>query len=110
MIIGAGNRGNVYASYSKSFPDEMQVLAVAEPNPKKRNAFAKAYPLSNSHCFESWEEAIGENPPVNAVIISTQDQIACRACSGRFRSRLSCASGKTHCHHDRGLQDTCKKS
>ena len=75
MIIGAGNRGNVYASYSKSFPDEMQVLAVAEPNPKKRNAFAKAYPLSNSHCFESWEEAIGENPPVNAVIISTQDQM-----------------------------------
>ena len=48
LIIGAGNRGNTYASYSKSFPNEMEIVSVAEPNDLTRNLFADEYKLDSS--------------------------------------------------------------
>jgi len=75
LIIGAGNRGNTYASYSKSFPNEMEIIAVAEPNVQKRNLFAEEYKLKPSYCFNSWEEALKGERLAEAVIICTQDQM-----------------------------------
>ena len=75
MIIGAGNRGLTYASYCKLFPNEMEIVAVAEPNDKKRNSFAIEYHLDSSSCFESWEDALSRDKIADAVIICTQDQM-----------------------------------
>ena len=75
LIIGAGNRGNTYASYSKSFPNEMEIVSVAEPNDLTRNLFADEYKLDSSNCFNSWEEALNIERLADAVIICTQDQM-----------------------------------
>ncbi len=40
IIIGAGDRGNTYAQYSKLHPDEMKVIGIAEPIDKRRKVFA----------------------------------------------------------------------
>jgi len=74
MIIGAGNRGNTYASYSNLFPEDMKVVAIAEPHPEKRKSFSEKYQLTPSQCFESWEKALNNKPFADAVIIATQDQ------------------------------------
>lgn len=75
MIVGAGNRGKTYASYSKEFPDEMQVVAVADPNEDKRNFFTQEYGFDSNYCFYSWEEALNKNRIADAVILCTQDQM-----------------------------------
>ena len=41
IIVGAGNRANIYASYAKTHPDEMKIVGVADPNPLRRNEVKK---------------------------------------------------------------------
>jgi len=36
IVIGAGNRGNVYAGYALKYPDELKIVGVAEPAPLQR--------------------------------------------------------------------------
>ena len=41
ILIGAGLRGGyVYSQYALDHPDEFQVVAVAEPDPERRELFA----------------------------------------------------------------------
>ena len=32
ILVGAGNRGTIYADYSISYPGELKIVAVADPN------------------------------------------------------------------------------
>jgi predicted dehydrogenase len=73
LIIGAGNRGNQYASYSKYFPEEMEVVGVAEPNPARREAFVKEYDLK-SNIYHTWQEAFTQEKFADAAIICTTDR------------------------------------
>lgn len=73
LIIGAGNRGNQYASYSKHFPMEMEVVGVAEPNPARREAFVKRYNLTEN-IYETWQRALKADAFADAVIICTTDR------------------------------------
>ena len=75
LIIGVGNRGKTYASYSKSFPNEMKIIGIAEPIHEKRNEFAKQFNLNDSHCFESWKDAFKQPKMADISIICTQDQM-----------------------------------
>ena len=42
VVLGAGSRGSVYAGYAIAHPEELQIIAVAEPKPDRRNILADA--------------------------------------------------------------------
>ena len=46
IVLGAGSRGNAYAQYSLARPEELQITAVAEPDPARREQFAAKYGLT----------------------------------------------------------------
>ncbi len=73
-VWGAGNRGFRYASYAAAHPEELQVMAVAEPRPAYRERFARAHKLPPAYCFQDWREALEEQPEVEAVFICTPDR------------------------------------
>lgn len=74
MVIGAGNRGmEVYAPYSKLYPEEIQIVGVAEPMPEKRERFVHEYGIPKERAYTSWEEALKGEKFADAVIIATQD-------------------------------------
>ena len=75
IIIGAGNRGQTYASYSLTSPDEMKIVGVADPNPEKRNTFIQLYNLNDSQCYDSWESIFDHPKLADIAIITTQDQM-----------------------------------
>jgi len=50
IMIGAGERGNDYARYTKTYPDSVQFVGVAEPSVKKRDSFAKNYHVDEANC------------------------------------------------------------
>ena len=51
VLIGAGLRGGwVYADYAKNHPEDMKIVAVAEPDEKRRKLIASVHgPVSYTH-------------------------------------------------------------
>jgi len=41
ITLGAGNRGNVYGDYAVKYPDELDIVGVAEPIKIRRKRYIK---------------------------------------------------------------------
>ena len=72
-VIGAGSRGVGYAAYATLFPEKAKIVAVADPDPIRRQMFIDAHNLSPEQCFNSWQDFAAKPKMADAVIISTQD-------------------------------------
>jgi predicted dehydrogenase len=76
ILCGAGNRGkDVYGSYALQHPEDIDFVAVAEPNPVRKIEFATAHNISPKMCFESWEELLAQPKMADVAFITTQDQL-----------------------------------
>ncbi len=73
IVIGAGNRGSTYASYSKQHPDKLCITGVAEPDEFRRQKMAREYNIPPDNIFTDWKKAVERNKFADGVIISTQD-------------------------------------
>ncbi|MFB9327964.1 Gfo/Idh/MocA family protein [Paenibacillus aurantiacus] len=73
-LIGAGLRGINYLDYALQHPDELQVVAVAEPVAQRRDSFKSKHRLTDDQCFASWDEFFAAPKLADAVLICTQDQ------------------------------------
>lgn len=75
IIVGFGNRGEVYADYSLQKPDEFKVVGVVDPNPFKLEQASKKYNLSKEQLFSSLDEMVKSHPAADVVINATMDQV-----------------------------------
>jgi len=76
IVIGAGNRGwSAYASYGLKFPDELQVVGVAEPVPYRRQRIAEAFGIPPENQFATWEDVFQKPKFADALIIATPDDL-----------------------------------
>jgi predicted dehydrogenase len=75
ILIGAGDRGQVYASYVMKNRDKLSLVAVADPNETRRNKVAGAHGIGPSSRFESWEEILSQPQMADGAIIATQDNL-----------------------------------
>ena len=74
VLIGAGDRGTTYADFGAEACPEMELVAVADPDPVRRNYIKNKFNLPDSACFE-WGENLLQLPKMaDAAIIATQDQ------------------------------------
>jgi predicted dehydrogenase len=76
-LIGAGDRGRyVYAQYAKMNPKAMKIVAVADPDEKRRGIIQAEHKIPGENCFAAWEEAFAKMPAgVDAIIITTPDRL-----------------------------------
>jgi predicted dehydrogenase len=75
ISIGAGQRGaDVYGEYARQHPDQIRIMAVAEPIAERRQRFADRHDLGDDQTFVSWEDLLERPPVADAAIIATQDQ------------------------------------
>jgi len=79
-LIGAGHRGGIYAHFATLYPNEMQVLAVAEPRAQRRERMALVHRIPAERCFESWEALLAQPRLADAVIIATPDALHSAPC------------------------------
>jgi len=75
IVAGAGNRGNVYSSYSQKFPSELRIVGFAEPIPFRSERFARKYNIPEEHRFTTWEDIFKIPKFADAVIITTPDAL-----------------------------------
>lgn len=74
-IAGLGNRGNdIYGNYQFVSPEEMKVVAIADPQEEKRKAAKVRYGLSEEQCFKTAEEMLEKPKLADVIIIATQDR------------------------------------
>ncbi len=75
ILIGAGSRGMNYTGrMQKFFPDEFEVVAVAEPIENRRNFVKERHGIPENMCFESWEPLLELGKIADLAVIATMDR------------------------------------
>lgn len=73
-VVGYGNRGQVYADYSLDEPEEVEVVAVIDPNVYKLSVAQERYGLSKERLFTSYAEFATSAIDVDLVINAIMEQ------------------------------------
>ncbi|MFD1037216.1 Gfo/Idh/MocA family protein [Virgibacillus byunsanensis] len=74
-LLGAGNRGMfAYGSYALDRPNEIQFVAIAEPNTKKREKFAETHGIEEDMQFSNWEDLLDNPKLCDVLLVCTQDR------------------------------------
>lgn len=73
VVLGAGSRGEIYGSYALAYPEELKIVAVAEPKVDRRDKFAKDHGIPEENRFASWEELLAQPKLADAAFICTLD-------------------------------------
>jgi len=75
-VVGAGHRGaDAYGDYCLRFPDHATVVAVAEPDPVRREQFARQHHIAAENQFASWEELLARPRLSDGLVIATPDRV-----------------------------------
>ena len=76
ILIGAGQRGmDAYGPYALQHPDQIQFVAVAEPDLARRARFATQHNIPLERQFENWEPLLSLPQMGEAALVCTQDQL-----------------------------------
>lgn len=74
-IIGAGKRGEAYAAYAKQHPEQLKVVAVAEPRELLRRRMSDEHGIPDDACFSGFQELASRPRLADCVAICTQDRL-----------------------------------
>ena len=72
-IIGCGNRARVYSGLLAERPDEFQIVAAADPDPKRVSHIHSLSSSSDFATFASAEELLCQQKLADIMLIATQD-------------------------------------
>ena len=75
VLVGAGNRANVYAKLALQEPEKMKVVGVVDPDPLHVQFAKDLYGIPDENCFSSVEEFVKREKFADAVINGTMDDI-----------------------------------
>jgi predicted dehydrogenase len=73
IIVGAGHRALLYASYAEEHPDKLRIVGVADPSPLRRELTAKRFELTAEQCYESADALAARGKLADCVINGTMD-------------------------------------
>ena len=73
VVLGAGSRGTAYAGFAKEYPDQLQIIAVAEPREDRRNILAQELNIPEANRFASWQDLLERPRMADCVFVCTMD-------------------------------------
>ncbi len=73
VVLGAGSRGEIYGSYALTHPEELKIIAVAEPRQDRREKFARDHGIAPENTFASWEALLDQPRLADAAFVCTLD-------------------------------------
>ena len=85
VVLGAGARGCVYADYAKAHPEEIRIVAVAEPKADRLARFARDYGVPEAACYTDWAELLAQPRLADAALICTMDHLHYAPCMEAIR-------------------------
>lgn len=76
VLIGAGQRGlDAYGPYALQYPNEFQIIAVADPMEERRKEAQRLHQIKSEYCFADWKELLAKEKLADAALICTQDRM-----------------------------------
>lgn len=75
ITLGAGDRGNIYGNYALAYPDQLDIIGVAEPMNIRNERYAAAHKIKDKHRFNTWEDVFELPKFADAIIITTPDDL-----------------------------------
>lgn len=76
VLLGAGLRGGrVYSAYALAHPEELKIVAVAEPDEEKRVHFAREHRIPEEMQFVSYQELLEREKLADCAMVCTQDKM-----------------------------------
>lgn len=73
IVIGAGSRGSIYANYAAKYPNDVQILGVAEPREFYRERLASEFAIPRDAVTSDWRALASRPKFADGVIIATSD-------------------------------------
>ncbi len=73
LIVGCGARGAGYAHYTTMYPENAQIVGVADPDDERRNRIGDVGKVPPEFRFSTWQDAAQKPRFADAVLICTQD-------------------------------------
>ena len=73
ILIGAGNRGEIYTDIMKAMPEKFRVVAVADAKENHRKNIQKKHDLPDDRVFHTWEDLLALPKLADVAVIATQD-------------------------------------
>ena len=75
LLIGAGGRGMGYTNImANEFPNDFEVVAVAEPLDDRRNYIKSKHNIPDEFCFTTWEPLLALPKMADVALIATMDR------------------------------------
>ena len=68
-------RGETYSKYALDHPDQLQITAVEEPEPSRREKSQKLHNIHDSMAVDTWEKLCERPKMADFAIVSTQVQM-----------------------------------
>ncbi len=75
ITLGAGNRGNVYGNFAIAYPQQLDIVGVAEPITERNERYSTLHNIPGSNRFKTWEDVFKKPKFADAIIISTPDHL-----------------------------------
>ena len=75
VVLGYGNRGASYSDYAVKYPDELEIVAVADPIANRLQYAAQLHSLPEDRIFTDWRQIADQPKMANFAIIATQDHM-----------------------------------
>ena len=73
VVLGAGSRGSIYAGYAKDHPEELRIVAIAEPRRDRLDALAEDVNVPEEYRFTCWEKLLSQPKLADCAFICTLD-------------------------------------
>ncbi|NLZ55424.1 MAG: Gfo/Idh/MocA family oxidoreductase [Clostridiaceae bacterium] len=73
VIVGAGHRSILYASYSEMHPEELQIVGVADPDPVRVASTAARFNIPPENCYETAADLVKVPRFADIIINGTMD-------------------------------------
>ena len=72
VVFGLGARGNIYATYAKTYPEKFNLVAIIENNPDRIEYAKNNYP--SAKVFSNYKDFLKEDIQADIVAVATQDK------------------------------------
>jgi len=56
IAVGFGGRCAVYCDYAKKHPDELEIVAAADPSPVRQRVAHEEYKVPKDQLYNTWED------------------------------------------------------
>ncbi|HQU86459.1 MAG TPA: Gfo/Idh/MocA family oxidoreductase, partial [Pyrinomonadaceae bacterium] len=80
ITLGAGSRGNVYGNYAVKYPNNLDIVGVAEPIKIRNERYTQKHNIEEKNRFDTWERVFERPKFADAIIISTPDNLHYAPC------------------------------